>query len=55
MDPALNVLAKRGDEHETAYVEYLKNQGLKVEVVKSQSLPLILLLRKRPSRKSRGR
>ena len=29
-DPALNVLAKRGDEHEAAYVKHLELQGLHV-------------------------
>lgn len=36
-DPALAVLAKRGDEHEASYVRYLKEKGLSVEYMKDQS------------------
>ncbi len=36
-DPALAILAKRGAEHETAYVEYLRMKGLSVLDLKNQS------------------
>lgn len=36
-DPSLQILIERGQEHEAAYVEYLKNQGLKVVNLKGKS------------------
>ena len=36
-DPALRVLAQRGDEHEEAYVKYLRDQGFTVESLKGKS------------------
>src|SRR5688572_16840964 len=36
-DPALAVLARRGEEHEDAYVKYLETKGLKVENLKGKS------------------
>jgi predicted RecB family nuclease len=42
MDPALAVLAKRGDEHEAAYVEYLKSKGLHVAELNGQSVDATL-------------
>lgn len=36
MDPAVVVLAQRGAEHESAYVEHLKRQNLTVEYLKGQ-------------------
>ena len=35
-DPSLAVLAKRGEEHEASYVEYLKKQGLNSIYLKNQ-------------------
>ena len=35
-DPSLAVLAKRGEEHEAAYVEYLKKSGLSSVYLKNQ-------------------
>lgn len=37
-DPSLAVLAKRGEEHEAAYVEYLKKQGLTSIYLKNQPI-----------------
>ncbi|HEY9047286.1 MAG TPA: TM0106 family RecB-like putative nuclease [Ohtaekwangia sp.] len=35
-DPSLEVLIKRGQEHEAAYVEYLKSKGYRVEYLKGK-------------------
>jgi len=35
-DPSLEVLIKRGQEHEAAYVKYLETQGLKIKDLKGQ-------------------
>lgn len=37
-DPSLAVLAKRGEDHEAAYVEYLKKQGLNSIYLKNQPI-----------------
>jgi predicted RecB family nuclease len=37
-DPSLDVLIKRGQEHEAAYVEFLSNKGLKVVNLNGQSI-----------------
>ena len=36
-DPALAVLARRGDEHEVAYIKFLQAQGLSVANLKGKS------------------
>ncbi len=41
-DPSLDVLIKRGEEHEAAYVEYLKSKGLSWVYLKGQSLEATL-------------
>jgi hypothetical protein len=35
-DPSLEVLIKRGQEHEAAYVKYLEKTGLKIKDLKGQ-------------------
>lgn len=42
MDPAVAVLAKRGEEHEESYVESLRNSGLRVIKVHGQSVQATL-------------
>jgi predicted RecB family nuclease len=42
-DPALAILAKRGEEHENAYVEHLREKGLSVATLKNQSLEATLV------------
>src|SRR5690349_2504298 len=37
-DPALNVLKKRGDEHEESYVQFLQSKGLRVARLNEQSV-----------------
>lgn len=37
-DPSLEVLIKRGQEHEAAYVKYLEGKGLKIKDLKGQSV-----------------
>lgn len=37
-DPSLEILIKRGQEHEAAYVQYLIKRGLKVENLRGQSM-----------------
>lgn len=41
-DPALAVLAKRGEEHEAAYVEYLRRKGLTVIALKNKPVEATL-------------
>jgi uncharacterized protein len=41
-DPSLAVLAKRGEEHEAAYVEYLKKKGLSSIYLKNQPIEATL-------------
>ncbi|MDZ7650289.1 MAG: TM0106 family RecB-like putative nuclease [Cytophagales bacterium] len=41
-DPSLDVLIQRGQEHETAYVEFLSKEGLKVVDLKNQSIEATL-------------
>ena len=41
-DPSLEVLIKRGLEHEAAYVAYLEKQGLKIKDLKGQSVEATL-------------
>ncbi len=41
-DPSLAVLAKRGEEHEAAYVNYLKKQGLSSIYLKNQPIEATL-------------
>src|SRR5688572_10255813 len=41
-DPALAILAKRGAEHEKAYVDYLRNKGLNIVDLKNQSVDATL-------------
>jgi uncharacterized protein len=37
-DPALAILAKRGEEHETAYVEHLKNKGFTIADLRNKPI-----------------
>lgn len=41
-DPALAILAKRGDEHEAAYVEHLRKKGLTVVDIRNKPLEATL-------------
>jgi predicted RecB family nuclease len=41
-DPSLAILAKRGEEHEAAYVEYLKSKGLSTLNLKNKSIEATL-------------
>jgi predicted RecB family nuclease len=42
-DPALAILAKRGEEHENAYVDFLRSRGLTVTTLKNQPLEATLV------------